>query len=59
MSPVRGIMMLIASGFAFYQGWKMPPGRHAALAFGLGTLALGLAVWHLAQARKSSRIPRL
>ena len=56
MSRLRGILMLIASGFAFYRGWTMQPGHHAVLAYGLGTLALALAVWHLMQAGRSKRI---
>ena len=39
--------MLVASGVAFYKGWKIHHGQSALLGYGLGVLALGLAVWHL------------
>jgi hypothetical protein len=50
--------MLLAAGVAFYRGWKIHTGREALLAFGLGVLALGLAVWHLTRATKRARWPR-
>jgi len=39
--------MLAAAGIAFWRGWKIHTGNHALWAYGLGALALGLAVWHL------------
>jgi hypothetical protein len=47
MNHVRGMLMLVASAVAFYQGWKIHAGQHALLAYGLGVMALGLALWHL------------
>jgi hypothetical protein len=46
MNPVRGIVMVIASAFAFYRGWQIHSGHYAWLAYGLGVLALALAAWH-------------
>jgi hypothetical protein len=53
MNPVRGTLMLIAAALAFYRGWQIHSGRNAWLAYGLGVLALALAVWHFL--RLSSR----
>lgn len=47
MQPLRGFLMLVAAGVAFYRGWKIWPGHNAWLAFGLGVLAIAMAVWHL------------
>jgi hypothetical protein len=47
MNHVRGVVMLLAAGFAIWKGWRIHSGTHAWMAYGLGTLALGLAVWHL------------
>jgi hypothetical protein len=58
MEQTRGMLMLLAAGVAFYRGWKIHTGREALLAFGLGVLALGLAVWHLTRATKRARWPR-
>lgn len=55
MQPFRGLLMLVAAGVAFYRGWKIHTGREALVAFGLGVLALGLAVWHLTYGRRASR----
>jgi hypothetical protein len=43
----RGVLMLLAAGFAFWKGWQIHHGTHAWMAYGLGAAALGLAVWHL------------
>lgn len=59
MSYARGMMMLIAAGVAFYRGWKMLPTHSAFVAFGLGALALALAVWHLTRDAKSQRDVRV
>jgi hypothetical protein len=53
MNRMRGIMMLAAAGIAIYKGWKIHFGPHAVLAYGLGALAIGLALWHLT--RNASR----
>jgi len=47
MDRVRGVLMLVAAGIAFWRGWKIHTGSHAWMGYGLGALALGLAVWHL------------
>lgn len=47
MNHFRGFLMLLAAGVAFFQGWKSHTGSHAVLAYALGVMALGLAVWHL------------
>jgi hypothetical protein len=39
--------MLIAAAAAFWKGWQLHRGELAVLAFGLGALALALAIWHL------------
>jgi hypothetical protein len=48
--------MLLAAGLAIYQGWKIHTGEHAVLAYGLGVLALGLAVWHLTRQAPRPRV---
>jgi len=47
MSHVRGFLMLLAAGFAFWRGWRIHSGSYAWMAYGLGIAALALAVWHL------------
>ena len=57
MHQIRGFVMLIAAGVAFYRGWKLH-GDRAWVAFGLGALALAMAVWHwvrLSQLLNSTR----
>jgi hypothetical protein len=56
MNQFRGVLMLLAAGVAFWRGWKIHTGHTALLAYGLGALALGLALWHLT--RKPDR-PRV
>ncbi len=55
MEHVRGVMMLLAAGVAFWKGWELHRGRSAMVAYGLGALALALAVWHLT---REARRPR-
>jgi hypothetical protein len=47
MNHFRGILMLVAAGFAFYKGWRIHAGPYALLGYALGAAALGLAIWHL------------
>lgn len=47
MNHVRGVLMVAAAGIAFWRGWKIHTGSYAWMAYGLGVLAVGLAVWHL------------
>lgn len=56
MNQFRGLLMLLAAGIAFWRGWKIHTGHTALLGYGLGVLALGLAIWHLT--RKPDR-PRV
>ena len=55
MNQVRGMLMLIAAGIAFWRGWKIHAGPHALLGYGLGVLAFGLAVWHLTRKSEARR----
>lgn len=55
MSQFRGILMLLASGVAFLQGWRMHRVHSPWAACGLGALALALAVWHLTRKPRQSR----
>jgi hypothetical protein len=52
----RGILMLVAAGIAFYRGWKIHSGDYAVMAYVLGALALGLAVWHLTRRAPQRRV---
>jgi hypothetical protein len=50
MNFARGVLMLLAAGFALWRGWQIHTGTHAWMAYGLGAAALGLAAWHLRRA---------
>jgi hypothetical protein len=41
--------MLLAAAAAFRKGWQLHRGEMAILAYGLGALALAMALWHLAR----------
>jgi hypothetical protein len=56
MNHFRGILMLVAAGVAFYRGWKIHSGEYAVMAYALGVLAVGLAVWHLTHALPRRRM---
>jgi hypothetical protein len=56
MNHFRGVLMLVAAGIAFWRGWKIHTGHVALLAYALGTLALGLAVWHLTRKPDKPRV---
>jgi hypothetical protein len=43
--------MLLAACIAFYRGWQIHTGHSAWMAYGLGTVALILAVWHFVSNR--------
>jgi hypothetical protein len=47
MDKARGIILLVAGGIAFYEGWRVLTGQRAVLAFVLGATAIGLGVWRL------------
>jgi hypothetical protein len=55
MNHVRGFLMLLAAGFAFWKGWQIHQGPHAWMAYGLGAAALGLAAWHLTRKTDARR----
>jgi hypothetical protein len=55
MNPVRGIVMLIAAAIAFYRGWQIHSGHYAWLAYGLGVVALSLAIWHFVLSSRNHR----
>jgi hypothetical protein len=57
MNHFRGVLMLVASVFAFYKGWKIHTGSTALLGYGLGVMALGLAIWHLTRPAVQRRLP--
>ena len=48
--------MLVAAGVAFYRGWKIHTGQYAVMAYLLGALAVGLAVWHLTHSAPQRRV---
>jgi len=48
--------MLVAAAIAIYRGWKIHTGHTALLAYGLGALALGLAIWHLTRSVPPKRL---
>lgn len=56
MNHLRGIVMLVAAGMAIYRGWKIHTGHQALLAYGLGAMALALAVWHLTRNAPQRRV---
>ena len=55
MNPFRGIVMILAGCIAFYRGWQIHTGHYAWLAYGLGTVALALGVWHFVRNRPAPR----
>ncbi|MGA9063363.1 MAG: hypothetical protein WB341_17085 [Terracidiphilus sp.] len=59
MNQVRGIVMLLAAAAAIWKGWQIHRGKTAVLAYGLGALALALAVWHLRRPPRRPPRPRV
>jgi uncharacterized membrane protein HdeD (DUF308 family) len=47
MNQVRGVIMILLGGFAFYQGWILHTGQRALLAYALGVVAVAVGVWRL------------
>jgi len=47
--------MLIAAALAIWKGWQIHRGETAVLAYGLGALALAVAVWHLTRNAPAAR----
>ncbi len=48
--------MLLAVGVAFWRGWNIQSGHSALLAYGLGVLAIGLALWHMTRKPDKPRV---
>jgi uncharacterized membrane protein len=47
MNRVRGVVMLIAGGFALFEAWRMLTGQRAVYALVLGLVAIAIGAWHL------------
>jgi len=47
MNQVRGVIMILLGGFAFYEGWKIHTGNSALWAYGLGVLAVAVGIFRL------------
>lgn len=47
MNVFRAVLMFCVGVFAIYRGWTMHSGERAWLAYGLGVVAVALAVWRL------------
>ncbi len=58
MNRVRGMLMLLAAGVAFWRGWKIHTGHTALLGYSLGFIAVGLAMWHLTRQPDKPRVQR-
>jgi len=56
VNPVRGIVMLVAAALAIWKGWQIHHGETAVLAYGLGSLALAMGVWHLTRKAPRTRV---
>ena len=56
MNRIRGILMLMAAGVAFWRGWKIHTGHTALLGYGLGVVAVTMAVWHLTRRADPPRV---
>jgi len=54
VNRLRGILMLVAAGVAFYEAWRIHHGERVLVACSLGLAALGIALWHLT--RKPPRL---
>ncbi len=47
--------MLIAAAIAIWKGWQIHRGEKALLVYGLGVLALAMAIWHLTRPADGDR----
>lgn len=47
--------MLIAAAIAVWKGWQIHRGETSVLAYGLGALALAMAIWHLTRPAPGAR----
>ena len=47
MNQVRGVIMIVLSFVALYQGWTTHSGQRALLAYGVAALAFAVGVWRL------------
>jgi hypothetical protein len=48
--------MLLAAMVAVWKGWQIHHGETAVLAYGLGAIALAMAVWHLTRKPPATRL---
>jgi hypothetical protein len=55
VNRLRSIVLLLAAVLAIWKGWQIHRGERALVAYGLGALALALAIWLLT--RKAERPP--
>jgi len=58
VNRLRSMVMLLAAAAAIWKGWQIHRGERAVLAYGLGALALALAVWLLTRKPPQARTPR-
>jgi hypothetical protein len=47
MNQMRGILLLLAGGFALYRGWVIHRGPWVWAALALGITAIALGLWRL------------
>ena len=45
--------MIVAAAIAFWRGWQIHHGPYAWMAYGLGVVAVALALWHFASGGRS------
>jgi len=48
--------MLVVAVIAFWRGYQLHTGRMAFAAYGLGVLALAMAIWHLSRKPDPPRV---
>lgn len=56
MNQMRGSLMLVAAAIAFWRGWKIHVGSPAYIGYGLGMVALGMAIWHFTRKPDTPRV---
>lgn len=56
MNHFRGVLLLVAGCLAFYEGWRIHNGTRALPAYGLGVMAITLAVWRLTRKPDPPRV---
>lgn len=48
--------MLLAAGVALWKGWQLHRGQMAMMAYLLGAMALGVAIWHFTRKAPRRRV---